>query len=360
MIYFLTGKPGSGKTLRLIHEAIRLVNEGREVYALNIRELNYEATGIKPAPIDHLRDWQQLPKGSVLIVDEVQTYLPPMSPNAAVPDWIEALTRNRHSGHDLYFVTQHYRLVNYYVRELVNYHEHVVRLEGNMPSAAIYSQQGLMELSRKGPPKSASFTLWGYPKHLYGVYKSADVHTVKRYIPQRLKLVAVGLVLVVVCVGAAFYSMSSITRGGKSEANDKATAPVVQQVASHNGASGGADPFDSLYRDLMPRNQGGERVRAWTTATEYAELHTPLIEGMPWTAQAYADRPVISNPEIYCISSEKRCSCLTEQGTKVYVKEAICRTIAREGIYNPYRQSHSAPGAEQGARSASNLPGLGG
>lgn len=33
-----------------------------------------------------------------------------------------------------------------------------------------------------------------------------------------------------------------------------------------------------------------------------------------------------------------RCSCMTEQGTRYAMDKKICRSIAANGVYNPYRR----------------------
>lgn len=346
MIHLRTGKPGSGKTLRTIELAIQAVVEGREVFALNVNGLDYDFTGIKPAPFDDLSKWQELPAGSVLIVDEVQKYLQPCPPNTRQPDWIEALTRNRHYGVDLHFITQHPRLINYYVRELTNYHEHLVRIDGGMAASRVYSTEGLLNVTSRGVVKDAEFRLWKFPQSLYGVYKSAEVHTVKRYVPQRLKLLAAGAVVVALGVGVAWYAMSGLLTD----------EPGSVEIADNPQKSLRDDQPGMVERLLSPDAPHNAPIPArFTTAAEYAQLHTPVIDGMPWTAPAYAERPIVAEPEIYCVifhSEPERCSCLSDQGTRIHVQPTICRTIAREGVYNPYRRGHIAAGASAGERSS--------
>ncbi|WP_199101140.1 hypothetical protein [Dyella sp. ASV21] len=65
----------------------------------------------------------------------------------------------------------------------------------------------------------------------------------------------------------------------------------------------------------------------------------PRIAGQPWTAPAYDDRQVVSEPEVYCIAADDgRCSCITEQGTKYAMDHTLCRLTASEGNYNPTRR----------------------
>lgn len=341
MIYLRTGLPGSGKTLRTIWEGMQAAEGGREVYALNVNGLDHEATGIQPAPIDDLSQWESMPAGCVLIVDECQRYLPPMGSGARVPDWVEALTRNRHHGIDLHLITQHPRLINYYVRELVNYHEHLVRLEGNMQRARVYYSEGLMPLSGGVAPKDASFKLWKYPADVFGAYKSAEVHTISRYTPQRLKLALAGAVVLVVSLGLAWAVMSRV---GRSSAPAE-PARVVEHVEL---------PAPAIDLDTVGLSRGVDRSgepASWTTAAEYADLHRPLIDGMPWTARAYAHRPVTADPRIFCMSTVDTCRCVSEQGTTIVTADAVCRSIARHGVYNPYKQASTHAGVVAGQQS---------
>lgn len=340
MIYLRTGLPGSGKTLRSVWEGMQAIAAGRDVYALNVTGLDFEGTGIKQAPIAHLSDWQDMPSGCVLIVDECQSYLPPRGATSKVPHWVEALTRNRHHGIDLHLITQHPRLIDFYVRELVNYHEHLVRVEGNIGAARVFYSEGLISFRGNAPSKEAAFKLWRYPHEVFSMYKSAQVHTIKRYIPQRLKLAGLALVVLVASVAGAYYAMSGIGKGSKH------VQPAAAQVTTAQ-----LDLPPSKLIDRVGYSGSTEAVGGWSSASEYADLHRPLIDGMPWSSRAYAARPVTANPEIHCISSENSCHCLSEQGTRIITADAVCRSIARYGVYNPYRQASSIAGVDAGRQS---------
>lgn len=86
------------------------------------------------------------------------------------------------------------------------------------------------------------------------------------------------------------------------------------------------------------------------TLESYVRDHTPLLYAAPWTTPAYmAKNQTQSQPEIFCMSSERRCTCLTEQGTRYRLGDDTCRLIAREGpAYNPYKPPRvSAPAHQQ-------------
>lgn len=347
MITIRSGLPGSGKTLRSITKGIEAVAAGREVFELGINGIDHAVTGIKPAPFDSLERWQELPQGALLLVDEAQRWLKPRGASSTVPDWIEAFTRNRHLGVDIVLITQDPMLMDSYVRRLCNYHEHLVRLEGNFERARVFYAEGLMELRKGNPPASAAFELWPYPQQNYALYKSAVEHTVKRYVPQRLKVAAVGAVVVCALIAVAGWALAGI---GKNEggAGEPATATPPAAQAPAPTPSPVTAPAKQAASTLL--GVGERRAVTWTTAAEYVVAHTPVIEGQPWTAPVYAGERPKTVPDIFCMSSAKSCTCLSEQGTRIIVREAVCRTIAREGSYNPYRPEYgisSRSGIEQ-------------
>lgn len=317
MISLRTGLPGSGKTLRTVVMASSEARAGREVYALNVTGLDYDATGIKPWP-KGLEDWRELPQGAVLIVDEVQQWLKPRGPQATVPEWIEEFTRHRHRGIDLHFVTQDPKLIDAYVRRLVTYHEHLVRVEGGYNKARVYySDQGVME-TRKDM-KLAEYQLWSYPKEAFDLYKSSVQHTGKTRIPQFAK---VGVLAALAIVAAVLVFMKVMFPA------DEAPPPApVAQVKP-------ATPAPNLFGGFqLPQ---ARPQQAMTTA-EYLQQLVPRVEGMPWSAPLYDSFKPNLPPRIFCMAGGRsECGCYTEQATRVKVDYAICMAIVEDGLYDPF------------------------
>jgi len=114
--------------------------------------------------------------------------------------------------------------------------------------------------------------------------------------------------------------------------------PVASSAAKPMGFLGGAggDP-DKRPDDLV----------AWLT---------PRLPGQPWTAPAYDKRPVVAQPELYCVAAEDGdCKCITEQGTRYVLDMQMCRVIAREGTYNPTRLP-AVPAPSQAQPSSASAP----
>jgi len=77
------------------------------------------------------------------------------------------------------------------------------------------------------------------------------------------------------------------------------------------------------------------------TREEYVAKHKPRVEFQPWSAPAFDERSVQSQPELYCMASgttelDTTCTSITEQGTKASISIPVCMAIARDGpAYNP-------------------------
>ena len=102
------------------------------------------------------------------------------------------------------------------------------------------------------------------------------------------------------------------------------------------------------------RSSSGGRV-AMRTGTDYIAAITPMVQDVPWSTPAYMDRPVVSDPHLYCMSTDNSCRCVTDQGTKPIVadRDDVCREIARWGEpYNPFKAPASRRDESRGLDSS--------
>lgn len=337
MIFLITGLPGSGKTLWTLSTVIaEYVAQGRPVYEQGLTGCNHDATGIKPWPHGGMEDWQKSEPGAVMIFDECQQWLKPRPTGSHIPDWVEALTRNRHGGVDLFLITQDPMLIDSYVRRLVNYHIHIVRPEGDPEMARVWKWSGCKDDVGKGrglKSEGSEFKVWPYPKQNYALYKSAEIHTVKWKIPQSLRIVAIGLPVCLLLVGVAVWMLTNLGASPQAvahvEAPTEETAKPAPPSAPASGPTSSPDAFPISSFDA-----------AAMTQRDYVLRLIPRVEGMPVSAPIYDGLMPSNVPDIFCMSSEDSCTCLSEQGTRIRVADALCRTIARDGSYNPFRRAH--------------------
>jgi len=177
--------------------------------------------------------------------------------------------------------------------------------------------------------------IWAYPKALYERYRSATLHTAshKFKVPKR---VWQGLSMTVALIFGVwmvwFLIVKPSPESSKKEEQGAGALPAVSALAPLDAGMAAARPL---------------------TREEYAEKHKPRVDFQPWSAPAFDDRTVQSQPELYCMASgtteqDTTCTCVTEQGTKAKMSIPVCVAIARDSpAYNPYRAPLQESGSSQ-------------
>lgn len=335
-ITLITAVPGSGKTLRAVWYMQQAIEQGQTVFSCNVNGLAVEGVIDFPDPTK----WEDLPPNSVLVVDECQKFF---RADRALPAYISAMETIRHMGIRLILLTQHPALIHTNIRALVGYHEHLVR-ENGKESATIYTRSRVIDNVRSDKALAVEdHHTWAYPKHCYALYKSAEVHTVKRTIPHKYKRAALLFLVAGALLGGVVWQIRKAS--GESEAPPPVAAGGVSAASNTDGKPSVAKP-------------------AITTAAEYAAQMQPMIADRPWTAAAFVNRPMVSDPKIYCMSSGTMkgkiwhaddCACVTEQGTRYELEQSACVDISRYGpSYNPFIPPDLPQQMQQPATQASN------
>lgn len=319
MIYQFTGQPGHGKTLSALKFAAEFGDKGRLVYACNVRALDHAKAKMLPLTADGFKDWQSLPDGSVVLVDECYEHgmLPKRAPGSKVPDYIQQLAKHRHRGFDFIFVTQSpSRQMDEFVHDLIERHVHVRRRFG-LP----YVHLRTFDRYERNPEKAHPLTITraGLPKRAMGWYESTTGDTTERKVPWYYP------VAVLLCVGilaGAGYTYRNINAALSPDHKPKRAAGV-------DGASATAKPVAASI--------GADKAMPLTTE-QYLQALTPRVAAMPFSMPALDGRKVISEPSVYCMSTEDSCSCLTEQGTRYKIERDQCYYLAKNGpVYNPFK-----------------------
>lgn len=330
MIYWYTGQPGHGKTLHAITRLLEFKDQGRIVYACNIREFDYAKTGVLEMTPDQFKNWPYfLPDGAVALVDEAYEHgmLPKRPPGSKVPHHVEQLAKHRHRGLDFIFVSQSPdKQCDQFVQDLIERHIHVRRRFGT-------SYVHLREFDRyeaqaeKATPLSIKRTT--LPKRAMGTYKSTELDTTERKIPWYYIALPIAAALALFLMYYTFGSMGERLGGG-----DAAKASS-QKASAADGASATAAA-------------GG--IRDSISPAQYASRFIPRVPSQPWSAPAYDEVLTLPTeaPRLFCMSAREgfdavgnalpaSCTCLTEQGTRYEVDIGACFFIARRGQYEPFR-----------------------
>lgn len=331
-----TGLPGTFKSCGAVEQLIKWAEDDdykdRPRYQLGV-------TGLRPdlaeeITVDQFKDWQSLPAGSIVLVDEAQKVMPARR-SGDPPKFIRDMSEHRHKGITFVFVTQNPAMLDKYVRQLVDRHYHHVRKYGSMWAERWEYAECMDDPTSKSAKRVAlgKEFVRGSTEAMES-YTSAQLHTIKPKAPKFLK-VAAALVLAIPVMGwMAYHKLSTVNEPAKLEQEQKKPDELAPLKPSTKVAAG--DERDHVM-----------------TKDEWVARFMPRVAGMPWSAPAYDRLEVQGVPELYCVigdpdSSVERCHCITEQGTRATVPVGMCKDIAKGGSYNPYRPPSAPSGRGQG------------
>lgn len=310
MIVLTTGLPGAGKTLYTLQLVMdRAAKEGREVYYSGIKDLKLPWIEMQRG-----EDWEKLPDGSIVVIDEAQRVFRPRGNGAVVPSHVASLETHRHHGLDIYIITQHPMLMDSAVRRLVGQHFHVVRSFG-MQKATVHEWSEVKDQADKSRADSIKH-LWAYPKNVFALYHSAEVHTHKRRIPMRL----VVLLVIPFVIAGLVWSVGQWMKA-KTQAPARTDTTEAKALPSSFTAPAGAAPAATRL-----------------SAADYIGSYVPRVEGLAYSAPRYDSitAPEVAPVPVACAASAKRCQCYSQQGTRLDVAEQMCRTFAEKGFFQEF------------------------
>lgn len=310
MIYLITGQPGHGKTLRAMELALEFQSKGRDVFVSGVRGLRTGEAGF--FDLADPTKWPDLPDGAVIVLDECYTAFPRRAPGAKVPPHVDEMARHRHRGFDFILICQQAKQqIDGFLLGLVDRHEHVRRRFGLQKSVILY-----WDKFNENTTDSATKKLWSFPKSVMrrNLYESTVQDTTQRAIPWFFYALPVALLVLILLLWKtwAWFHPPGV------KASD---LPMVQASGQPQGEVFGKGASSRRPADLL----------AWLK---------PRLPGQPWSAPAYDERPVVAQPEVYCLAVEDgRCGCITEQGTRYAMPLKLCRAMVYNGgSYNPTRR----------------------
>lgn len=309
-LYFVTGLPGNGKTLYTICTVKALSEkENRPVFYSGIEILDKEAL---PWTEFDAHEWYKLPVGAIIVIDEAHKVFPVRPASSKVPDYVTPIGELRHSGYDMFIITQDGMEVDSAVRRRCTTHLHAVRRLG---FEACHVREWARFISNaantdKGTVDKHEFV---YPKQAYNWYLSAEKHTIKKSIPLKVYFL---FVVPFVLAFAVWYVYSIFTK-------QRGPDPAAQPVHSVSGTVGS-----------QSANAGPSGAAPMTTGA-YLASYSPRVSGLAFTAPVYdsATKPVRVPYPAACVANDDRCKCYTQQATKLDMPEAMCRQIAADGFF---------------------------
>lgn len=321
-IVLITGLPGHGKTLYTLSKWRKLAEaEKRPVFHNSIPGLTLDWQPHEPTR------WFDLPATSIMVIDECQRVFPVRPRGGEVPEHYRQLETHRHLGLDLVLITQHPTLIDSHVRKLVDRHMHVVRRFGTTSVVIYENPSGVSDYPEKVKRRAGIIVHeWKLDKATYEVYKSAEVHTVKRRLPLKFYVLCAAVLAFPVLGWLAWGRLHARMAG-----QDAGIVAVQARAASSPGApsGGGSSGF---------ARPGGSAFQPPMGTTEYLAQFQPRIPGALYTAPIYdaMTKPVEAPYPAVCMVMDGRpCLCFSQRGFRYPLDEASCRRYAVEP-FDPY------------------------
>lgn len=322
-LYLTTGANGAGKTLNTLKWVReRQLKENREVYYNGRFDL------LAGGELDswkkfEFKDWQTLPDGALILLDECHNDLPVRAGSAPPPEPVRMLAEHRKRGFDFYLITQHPQNIDLFVRRLIGspgWHRHLKRTFGADLVSQLEWSAVKGDCEKTGASKDAKVSMVAFPKEVYKWYDSASLHTGKKAIPWQVWALLVAAVVIPLMVYFAYQSLKPKTA---------ATAPNVSASVPN------------LPSNVVNSSHPQSENKVLTPA-EYSASYVARIEGFPQSAPRYdeiqqvtqAPKPAACIDGIKPGSKVKTCGCWTQQATPVMVPDAVCKSIAAGGFFD--------------------------
>jgi zona occludens toxin (predicted ATPase) len=314
-IHLITGVPGSGKTLFCVKKIVELQKKfpDRQIYA-NIDGLNIDLVEDLPS------DWRSCPHASIFFIDEAQKIPRYSTDNRKdIDDVAKDLSVHRHSGHDIYFITQSANLLNVKVLEMVATHWHLARILGTQNSTLFTfdsTQRNPNTISvRKNALENVVFS---FPKEYYKYYKSSVAHNQQVFIPRKIWYTFAMMIFLI--LGLIFIyksliagkSFGGFTFGGKEKISSTTSSTTSTVLPASSSASSSAEIPKFEYNFEKPYQQ------------DYSKQKYDIKE-LP----RFAGAVLMGN----------KCLAYTQQGTIAKISQSDCVRIANgDTPFNPFHQ----------------------
>lgn len=322
-LYLTTGGNGAGKTLFTLWDVRQLQQKsGRPVFFWGFSAkqplLDFGWQEFEPSK------WQDLPDGSICIVDECQKVMPTRA-TGQPPTWIGALAEdNRKRGFDFFFITQHPLNIDSFVRRLIaapSWHRHFKASSLGDASNELKWSAVVDQPQKDGSGKSGDVVSRKWPREVYDWYTSTSMDTRKTGIPAKVWFGVGAAIAAIACFVVVGYQFLNMT---KTDPQPKATpAPT---------ASAPAQPSDR-----QPRPGGHS---AAPTVEEYFDSRKPRLRDFPHTAPVYdqVTAPAVAPYPAACITMGKTCKCYSQQATLLQVSGPVCLQIVAQGFFVDWQQ----------------------
>ena len=193
--------------------------------------------------------WYELPRQSIIVMDECQQTFPPRPVGARVPLHCSEFETHRHKGWDIHLVTQDAKLLDNHIRRLAGCHVHYFNpFKSNRVTR--YQADKVFDPEDYFQKKNTISSIITRDKSMYGLYWSADAHTHKLVLPKKLILL---LVVPFAIAWLVWYLLS----GSWASNTQSGVQSQQSQQQSQNSAQTADKPqkLPPVFPDIKPHSQ---------------------------------------------------------------------------------------------------------
>lgn len=339
MLYLYTGVPGAGKTLYAVSNLVKRKDfKDRPIFVDGIKDLDHEKINYFDIPEgESIQTWPKwAPPGAIIVVDECQRIFRPRPSGSKVPDYVAELETHRHRGLDFILITQHPRLIDINLRELIEHHTHLGKTNLGLRRKMEWTTGGAKDPGSRANIKEALISVYRLDKSVYGLYKSAEVHTKIRTKKSKLLML---FPLALCLVGYGIWSFTDFWGKFSGEGEKAKTASATQPAQAQTQPSA-VSASEHVSNGQYPKAETKPEEPKKPHLSE--EDYQPRIAERPETAPIYdgMNKAVKAMPwPAACIKAENRCTCYTDQGTKIKdIGKQTCLNYVKDGLpFNPYK-----------------------
>ncbi len=270
-------------------------------------------------------DWRTTPNGSIVFYDEIQQRKEYKDQKGQQPI-VSALQVHRHTGHDIYGITQFPVLLHTHFRSVVGQHLHLHRGWGLFAATVyLWAYCVLTPNSTTNKRIAERDFRFRFKKKYQDAYKSAYAHTHKLRIPPKFLFLflipIIGLYLTYHNLFASDNFISNVATGYKDKDTKK------QEVK--NPLNPTASTTDKTKPQVQAQTQPQASQIFTYDANKPFDVDYSTIQRQPTNLPQFAG----------CIMIPKGCTCYSQQGTKLDVSLLDCkRVIGGDMPFNAFRQ----------------------
>lgn len=309
-------KVASKRRLSLFTEALSVLEKKEcDLTSDDIFNLGLSWNQIQDPTLVH-----ELPAGSVILVDEVQNIWSSRSSSKVLTPDLEFVTVHRHSANHLVYISQNFKDVDPVITRRISYFTYYKFFGGDYLYR--YEHNDFFDISSKTDLKRVEPVKIKRDAKYYGLYLSAIAHTQKvKLAPAMIKNIKLFVIFIFVFMVLIYFGFNSAI-----------AKPIRERVF-------GADAVAPEVSDVAAADSSVDsKTLTSIVDTSYLDKFISRFDIMPSSAPFFDDLTVRAGayPKLTCIQFDDKCSCFTQQLTAYDVSDFTCRTISKNGSFDPF------------------------